>query len=65
MLFSEKFEALLKIAVENGLKFKESKCVLGTRAINHVGFVVNKDGIHISPDRVDRLLKLSAAKDVM
>ena len=60
----EKLEALLKIAVENGLKFKESKCVLGTRAINHLGFVVNKDGIHISPDRVDKLLKISAAKDV-
>jgi hypothetical protein len=60
----EKLEALLKIAVDNGLKFKESKCVLGTRAINHLGFVVNRDGIHISPDRVDRLLKLSAAKDV-
>jgi hypothetical protein len=60
----EKLEALLKIAVENGLKFKESKCVLGTRAINHLGFVVNKDGVHISPDRVDKLLKISAAKDV-
>lgn len=60
----EKLEALLKIAVENGLKFKESKCVLGTRAINHLGFVVNKDGIHISPDRVDKLLKISAAKNV-
>lgn len=60
----EKFEALLKLAVEFGLKFKESKCVLGTRAINHLGFVVNKDGLHISPDRVDKLLKLSAAKDV-
>ena len=60
----EKFEALLSIAVENGLKFKESKCVLGTKAITHLGFVVNKDGIHISPDRVDKLLKISAAKDV-
>jgi len=45
----DKFESLLKIAVENGLKFKESKCVLGTRAINHLGFVVNRDGVHISP----------------
>ena len=60
----DKFEALLSIAVENKLKFKESKCVLGTRAITHLGFVVNRDGIHISPDRVDKLLKISAAKDV-
>jgi hypothetical protein len=60
----DKLEALLKIAIANGLKFKESKCVLGTRAINHLGFVVNKHGVHISPDRVDKLLKISAAKNV-
>jgi hypothetical protein len=60
----DKLEALLKIAVDNGLKFKESKCIFGTRAINHLGFVVNRDGVHISPDRVDKLLKISAAKNV-
>jgi hypothetical protein len=59
-----KFEALLAIAVKHGLKFKDSKCVLGTSAITHLGFVVNSDGIHIDPRRVDRLLKMSAAKDV-
>jgi hypothetical protein len=60
----EKFEALLVIAIKHGLKFKESKCVLGTHAIPHLGFVVNEDGIHIAPSRVDQLLKISAAKDV-
>jgi hypothetical protein len=59
-----KFEALLAIAVKHGLKFKESKCVLGTRAISHLGFIVNSDGIHIDPRRIDRLLRMSAAKDV-
>jgi hypothetical protein len=60
----EKFEALLAIAVKHGLRFKESKCVLGTRAIPHLGFVVNSEGIHIAPSRVDQLLKISEAKDV-
>lgn len=60
----EKFEALLAIAVQHGLKFKDSKSVLGTKAITHLGFVVNSDGIHIAPSRVDRLLRMSAAKDV-
>ncbi len=60
----QKFEALLAIAVKHGLKFKDSKCVLGTRAISHLGFVVNSDGIHIAPSRVDSLLRMSAAKDV-
>jgi hypothetical protein len=59
-----RFEALLAIAVKHGLRFKESKCVLGTRAIPHLGFVVNADGIHLAPSRVDQLLKISAAKDV-
>ncbi len=60
----ERFEALLAIAVKHGLRFKESKCVLGTRAIPHLGFVVNSEGIHLAPSRVDQLLKISAAKDV-
>ena len=60
----QKFEALLAIAVKHGLKFKESKCVLGTRAINHLGFIVNSSGVHIAPSRVDSLLRMSAAKDV-
>jgi hypothetical protein len=60
----QKFEALLAIAVKHGLKFKESKCVLGTRAISHLGFVVNSSGVHIAPSRVDSLLRMTAAKDV-
>ena len=36
----------------------ESKCVLGTRAIAHLGFIVNSEGIHIDPRRVDRLLRM-------
>ena len=60
----EKFEAICKIAVQNGLKFKESKCVLGARAITHLGFVVNSDGLHLSPTRVDSLLKMGPAKNL-
>lgn len=60
----EKFEELCKLAVQHGLRFKESKCVLGATAISHLGFVVNKEGIHIAPSRVDSLLKLPAAKSV-
>ena len=60
----EKFEKLLRIAVSAGLKFKESKCVLGMSAIAHLGFVCDKDGIYIHPDRVVKLLKLPPAKDV-
>ena len=60
----EKFEKLLRVAVSAGLKFKESKCVLGMTAISHLGFVCDKDGIYLHPDRVVKLLKLPAAKDV-
>jgi hypothetical protein len=60
----EKFEELCKLAVQTGLRFKESKCVLGATAIQHLGFVVNSDGIHIAPSRIDSLLKLPAAKNV-
>lgn len=60
----EKFEKLLQVAVSAGLKFKESKCVLGMSAIAHLGFVCDKSGIYIHPDRVTKLLKLPAAKDV-
>jgi hypothetical protein len=60
----EKFEAICRVASQSGLRFKESKCVLGARAINHLGFVVNSDGLHLAPSRVDSLLKMAPAKDV-
>ena len=60
----EKFEKLLRLAVAWGLKFKESKCHLGMEAICHLGFVCNKDGIYIHPDRVSRLLRIPAASNV-
>jgi hypothetical protein len=60
----EKFEKLLRLAVTYGLKFKESKCHLGMEAICHLGFVCNKDGIYIHPDRVSRLLRIPAASNV-
>jgi hypothetical protein len=60
----EKFEKLLRLAVTFGLKFKASKCFLGMEAICHLGFVCNKDGIYIHPDRVSRLLKIPPASNV-
>ena len=60
----EKFEAICRVASQSGLRFKDSKCVLGARAINHLGFVVNSDGLHLAPSRVDSLLKMAPAKDV-
>jgi hypothetical protein len=60
----EKFEKLLRLAVTVGLKFKSSKCHLGMEAICHLGFVCNKDGIWIHPDRVSRLLRIPPAKNV-
>ncbi len=60
----EKFEAICRVASQAGLKFKDSKCVLGARAITHLGFVVNSDGLHLSPSRVDSLLRMAPAKDV-
>lgn len=60
----EKFEKLLRLAVAYGLKFKESKCHLGMEAITHLGFVCNKDGIYIHPDRISRLLRIPPASNV-
>ena len=60
----EKFEKLLRLAVSVGLKFKASKCHLGMEAITHLGFVCNRDGIYIHPDRISRLLRIPPAKNV-
>lgn len=60
----DKFEKLLRLAVTYGLKFKESKCHLGMEAICHLGFVCNKDGIYIHPDRISRLLRIPPASNV-
>jgi len=60
----EKFEKLLRLAVTYGLKFIASKCHLGMEAITHLGFVCNKEGIYIHPDRISRLLRIPPASNV-
>ena len=60
----KKFRALLEFCVKHKLKLKRSKCVLGVPAVKALGFVLNREGKWIDPDRVMSLLKLPAAKGV-
>ena len=62
--FIEQLEAVLKIGVEYNLKFNLEKSIFGVTSITHVGFVVNKDGIEVDPQRLESLREIEAPKSM-
>lgn len=57
----QKFEALLKFAINHNIKLKREKCCLGVPALHALGCVVNSQGKWIDPDRVMSLLRIQPA----
>lgn len=49
----QRLQAVLKRLQENGLRVKKSKCEFGKSQIEYLGFVLNSQGLHPSPDKVD------------
>jgi len=62
--FIEQLEAVLKIGEEYNLKFNLEKSIFGVTSITHVGFVVNKDGVSVDPQRIESLRELEAPKSM-
>jgi hypothetical protein len=57
-------EALLNFCAKWQLKVNPDKTVLGVTSITHVGFVVNKDGVAIDPERTRDIVELTAPKSL-
>lgn len=65
--FSEMFDRLKEVfkrLSKFGLKLKASKCTIGAKSINFLGFVVSEKDIHASPEKTCAISSLRAPKTV-
>jgi hypothetical protein len=52
-----KVSAVAKTLRDDNWKLAPGKCVWGVTAVNFVGFLVNKDGIHVDPAKVKAVVE--------
>ena len=62
--FAEQLEAVLRLGEQFSLKFNLEKSVFGVDSITHVGFVVNKDGVQVDPQRIQSLKEVEVPKSM-
>jgi hypothetical protein len=62
--FLEQMEAVLMLGERNFLKFNLEKSIFGVDSITHVGFIVNKDGIKVDPQRIQSLQEIEVPKSM-
>jgi len=54
--------ALMDFGVKHKLKYNQDKSCFGVDSITHVGFIADKDGIRIDPERTRDIVQLEAPK---
>jgi hypothetical protein len=62
--FVAQLEAVLRLGETYCLKFNLDKSIFGVDSITHVGFVVNKDGVQVDPQRVEALREVEIPKSM-
>jgi hypothetical protein len=62
--FLEQMEAVLKLGETYGLKFNLDKSIFGVDSITHVGFIVNKNGIQVDPQRIEALKEIEVPRSM-
>ena len=60
----ERLETALGIMLKHNLKLKPTKCSFGYSELNFLGHLINKDGITISPDRVEEIQNWPVCQNV-
>jgi hypothetical protein len=59
-----KVSAVVKTLRNNNWKLAPGKCVWGVAVVNFVGFLVNKDGIHVNPAIVKAVVEWPVPKSI-
>jgi hypothetical protein len=59
-----KVSAVVKTLRDDNWKLAPGKCVWGVAAVNFVGFLVNKDGIHVDPAKVKAVVEWPVPKSI-
>jgi hypothetical protein len=59
-----KVSAVVKTLRDDNWKLASGKCAWGVAAVNFVGFLVNKDGIHVDPAKVKAVVDWPVPKSI-
>ena len=59
-----KVEAILSTLQKDNWKVAPQKCVWGASAVQFIGYVVDKDGIHVEPGKVKAIQEWPIPKSV-
>ncbi|XP_063390080.1 uncharacterized protein K02A2.6-like isoform X1 [Cydia fagiglandana] len=51
-------EQVLSILESNGLKIKKSKCDFLTKEVQYLGFVLDKEGLRVNPDKIKPIIDM-------
>jgi hypothetical protein len=60
--FIQVLTALMEFGVQHKLKYNLDKSCFGVDSITHVGFIADKDGIRIDPERTRDIVEMEAPK---
>lgn len=60
----KRLEEVLTILSKAGLKLASQKCEFFCKEIKYLGHVINKDGLHTNPDKVNEIKKLPSPTNV-
>ena len=65
IIISEDFESHLKLVervlkrlLEAGLKVKREKCEFACSSVTYLGYLLDKDGLRLNPERVKEVLEI-------
>ncbi|UYV63096.1 hypothetical protein LAZ67_2003113 [Cordylochernes scorpioides] len=60
----KRLEVVLECLQQSGLNVNHEKCLFGSRQLKILGHVVNENGIHPDPEKVEAILKFPSRKSI-
>lgn len=60
-----RLKAVFQCLKEYGIKLGLAKCTFGEKSIKYLGHIIDGDGLHTNPDKIDAIKKAPASKNVV
>ena len=64
MIITEALRLVFERLTSANLKLKASKCHIGMKSINYLGFIVGEQGIEVDPDKICKIKSMEAPTNV-
>ena len=60
----ENIEKVFRVLKEIGATVNKKKCMFFVKEIEYLGFIINKNGIHLNPHKINAINELPQPKDL-